>query len=248
MSNLKKSLSVLTIAIFGLFMFSSTAFSQGNMMQNLGSKYSNLNVPKEYRLTDTQSNKINNIRAEYNKRILPLRQKIYSLRIKLRTVNTGTNFNAAKLKEDYSKINALKDKMFALRIDAKAEINKVFTKKQLTYYHEFAPQFTKFGNEMMNGAGMGNMMMRGMMNGEMNGMMNGAGMGNMMNGKMRSMMNGRMGSMMNGGGMMNGMMNRKRSNMMNGMMNRRGMMRNGMNGRAGMMGQDSKAINSINQW
>jgi mono/diheme cytochrome c family protein/Spy/CpxP family protein refolding chaperone len=233
MLNLKKSLSILTIAIFGLLMFSSTAFSQGNMMRNCGGGYSNSNVPKEYRLTDTQLNKISNIRAEYNKRILPLRQKINSLRNEIRTYNSGTNFNAAKLKEDYSKINALKDKIFALHIDAKAEINKVFTKEQLTYYRGFASQCTEFGY----------------------GMMNGAGMGNMMNGNMRGMMNGRMGSMMNGGGMMNnGMMNKNGGNMMNNngmmnrnrgnMMNRRGMMKNGMNSGTGIMGQQNSSINN----
>ncbi len=200
MLNLKESLSVLTVAIFGLLMFSSTAFSQGNMMQNCGGGYSNSNVPKEYRLTDTQSNKINNIRAEYNKRVLPLRQKINSLRIEIRTYNSGTNFNAAKLKEDYAKINALKNKIFALRIDAKAEINEVFTKEQLTYYRGFASQCTEFGNGMMNGAGMGNMM-----NGNTRGMMNE---------NMRGMMNENMGRMMNDGGMMNGTMNRNSGGMM----------------------------------
>ncbi len=219
MSNLKKSLSVLTVAIFGLLMFSSTAFSQGNMNQNCRSEYSNSNVPKEYRLTDTQLNKIKNIRAEYNKRILPLRQKINSLRNETQTYNSGTNFNAAKLKENYSKINALKDKTFALRIDAKVEIDKVFTKKQLIYYRESASQYAEFGYGMMNDAGMDNMMngnTRGMMNGNMGGMMNG-NMRGMMNGNMSGMMNGNMGRMMNGGGMMNGTMNR----------NSGGMMRNG---------------------
>lgn len=226
MLNLKKSLSVLTVAIFGLLMFSSFAFSQGNMNQNCGGSYSNSNVPKEYRLTDAQLNKINNIRAEYNKRILPLRQKMISLWNEIRTYNSGTNFNAAKLKENYSKINALRDKISALRIDAKAEINKVFTKKQLTYYSQYAG----FGYGMMNGAGMGNMMngnMRGMMNGHMGNMMNGGGMGNMMNGSK--------GNIMNGGGMMNnGTMGRNRGNMMN----------NGMMNRRGMMGQQNSSINN----
>ncbi len=235
MLNLKKSLSVLTVTMFGLLMFSSTAFSQGNMKQNCDGGYSNSNVPKEYKLTDTQLNKISNIRAEYNKRILPLRQKINSLRNEARTYNSGTNFNATKLKENYSKINSLKDKTFALHIDAKAEIDKVFTKEQLTYYRGSASQYAGFEYGMMSGTGMGNMMsgntrgmmngnmgnmmsgnMRDMMNGNMGSMMNG-NMGRMMNGNMGSMINGNMGRMMNGGGMMNGTMSR----------NNGGMLRNG---------------------
>ncbi len=155
-------------------LFSSSTFAQGwgygmrgdygmmGMNSRMGMMGWNQNIPEQYWLTADQLTRIRDIRSNYGDKILPLQQKLYSLRIEARGYASDPDADLGKIKDYREEIRGLEGKVDDLRLDARGEINKVLTKEQRAY---FSDNFDWWGGErgMMNG-------MRDMDNG--NGMMN----------------------------------------------------------------------------
>jgi len=191
MSRNQKFFSVLGLTVLSLVLIFSLAYSQGNGMHGNGKWLNsdnpelwNANIPQQYRLSSDQISKIISIRKKYDDKIQPLRQQLWDLKVEARKYSAQPDADIKKIKDYRKKIRNLQAKIEDLRLDARAEINKVLTKDQRAYFGNYA-------------FGFGHMGMHGNM--EMGGMMNGAGM-SMMGGKGMSMMGGAGMPMMNGTG------------------------------------------------
>ncbi len=188
MSKKKFVLSALILgaAAVPLF-FSSSAFAQwwgygmGGHYGMLGSYRGtgmmgwNQNVPEKYWLTAQQIDNVRQIRSDYGDKIVPLQQRLYSLRIEARGYASDPDADLGKIRDYREEIRGLEGKIDDLRLDARGEINKVLTKEQRVY---FSDNF-----DWWDGG-------RGMMSG-MRGMDNGYGMMNNMRGMCPMMSGGR---------------------------------------------------------
>ncbi len=145
-------------------LFSSSLFAQGwgygmrgdrgmmGMNSRMGMMGWNQNVPEKYWLTAQQIDNVRQIRSNYDDKILPLQQKLYSLRIEARGYASDPDANLGKIKDYREEIRGLEGKIDDLRLDARGEINKVLTKEQRVYFSDNFDWWDS-GRGMMNGMG-----------------------------------------------------------------------------------------------
>jgi len=190
MSRNQKFFSVLGLTVLSLILIFSLAYSQGRGMHGNGKWLSadnpewwNANVPQQYWLSSDQISKIVTIRKKYDDKIQPLRQQLRDLKVEARKYSIQPDADIKKIKDYRKKIRNLQDKIDDLRLNARAEINKVLTKDQRAYFSSYA-----FGNWWNMGMHM-DMGMDGMVNCAEMPMMGGKGM-SMMGGAGMQMMNG----------------------------------------------------------
>ena len=145
-------------------LFSSSIFAQGwgygmrgnrgmmGMNGGMGMMGWNQNVPEKYWLTAQQIDNVRQIRSNYDDKILPLQQKLYSLTIEARGYASDPNADLGKIKSYREEISGLQGKIDDLRLDARGEINKVLTKEQRVYFSDNFDWWDT-GRGMMNGMG-----------------------------------------------------------------------------------------------
>ena len=131
-----------------LSLFSSSASAQG-----YDGWWSNSNVPSKYQLSPEQITKTREIRSQYDDEIIPLQKELRSLRMEARGYASRSDAEIGKIKSYRKDINNLDDKIEDLRLEARAEINKVLTKEQKAY---FGDNYSRW--DMNDGMMMGNMM------------------------------------------------------------------------------------------
>lgn len=141
------------VATFAIISSSASAQGWGCWMGNNESRWSNANVPEKYWLTADQRSKMREIWSEYESKILPIEKELNSLRTEAQGYTSRSNTDIGKIKSYRTEIRNLEDKIQDLRLDARAEINKVLTKEQRAYFGD------NYGRwDMNDGMMMGNMM------------------------------------------------------------------------------------------
>ncbi len=145
-------------------LFSSSIFAQGwgygmrghsgtmGMNGGTGMMGWNQNVPEKYWLTAQQIDNVRQIRSDYGDKIVPLQQRLYSLRIQARGYASDPDADLGKIKDYREEIRGLEGKIDDLRLDARGEINKVLTKEQRVYFSDNFDWWDG-GRDMMNGMG-----------------------------------------------------------------------------------------------
>lgn len=135
---LKKNVKlVFAVVLMSLIGFSSQTFAQNyshldNWSRDAGMDWWNYDVPPEYSMTTKQIAKINNIRAKSSKKILPLQNKLYTLRGNLRGHN---GYDVQELRSYRNKISRLENKISEINMATRVQIQKVLGKNQLTYFN-----------------------------------------------------------------------------------------------------------------
>ena len=139
-----KKLALIVSLIGTIILLSSFAvstYAQGrhhnNSMRGMSSDYGrqwNDNVPQKYQLSADQMTSIREIRSQYDDQIFPLQRDIRALRIEAKGYSSRSDAEIEKIKSYREDINNLSDKMEELRLEARAEINKVLSKEQLAYF------------------------------------------------------------------------------------------------------------------
>lgn len=129
-------------------LFSSSAFAQWwgygmgghyGMMgsyRGMGMMGWNSNVPEKHWLTAQQFDKIREIRSNYDDKILPLQEKLYSLRIEARGYAADPDADPGKIKSYREDISALQGQIDDLRLDARADFTKVLSRDQRAYFDD----------------------------------------------------------------------------------------------------------------
>jgi len=132
---------VISLMVIGLVMFSAKAQSQNyhcydNWSTNADMNWWNARIPSDYALSESQVNKLNDIRIENNKKIVPLQNELMILKRNLQYYNTDSDSDVQKLKSDRKKVRELEDKISDLNLDAQLGIKKLLTKEQLVYFND----------------------------------------------------------------------------------------------------------------
>ncbi|RLD12721.1 hypothetical protein DRI50_08645 [candidate division KSB1 bacterium] len=137
----KSLLTLSTIAAFVVVAFAvSPAFSQDccywdNWNANTDAAWWNNNVPVQYALTAEQITTINATRTKFNQKILPLQNELRAVRIEYNGYASRYDADISKIKSYRKQVRNLEDKIDDLRLNARAEINKVLTKEQRLYFN-----------------------------------------------------------------------------------------------------------------
>src|SRR3989337_1744901 len=127
-----------TIILFSSFTSSVNAQGwnnrncMGGMSRDDGGQW-NDNVPQKYQLSADQMTSIRDLRSEYADQIIPLQRKLRSLRMEARGYASRSDAEIGKIKSYRKDINNLGDKIEYLRLETRAEVNKVLTKEQRAY-------------------------------------------------------------------------------------------------------------------
>lgn len=150
----KLGLTVALLATIALSSLTSSVNAQGRgcWMSGHDGGWSNSNLPQQYQLSVEQMTKIKAIRSQYDDAIIPLQRELRALRIEARGYASRSDAEIGKIKSYRKEINNLEDKIADLRLETKAEINKVLTKEQRAYFGD------NFGRWDMSGGMMGDMM------------------------------------------------------------------------------------------
>ncbi len=145
-----------TIMLISLFSSSTKAQGMRCWMSNSDAWWSNSNVPSKYQLSPEQITKTREIRSQYDDEIIPLQRELRSLRMEARGYALRSDAEIGKIKSYRKDMNNLSDKIEYLRLEARAEINKVLTKEQRAYFGDSFGWWDMDGGMMgMMGDGMG---------------------------------------------------------------------------------------------
>jgi len=151
----------LIVSLIGIIMlvssFTSSVNAQGwnnrncmgGMNRDDGWKWNN-DVPQKYQLSADQKKSIGDIRSAYGDQIVPLQKELGTLRIEANGYASRSDAEIGKIKSYRKDIHNLDDKIADLRLEAKAEINKVLTKEQRAYFDDNFVWGDMAGNMMNN--------------------------------------------------------------------------------------------------
>jgi hypothetical protein len=129
------------LAIVGLLGFTSQAFSQhycsyDNWSRSAGMQWWNNNIPTEYSLSADQISKINDIRTNSNKKVLPLQNELQVLRMESHGYNANSEADIKKIQSSRNKIRELEEKISDINLDTRLKVNKMLSKEQLVYFND----------------------------------------------------------------------------------------------------------------
>ena len=125
----------------GLIVFSaSQAMAQphccnSNWSANAGAQWWNNNTPAEYALTAEQITEINELRENSYEKKLPIENELRSLRMEYRAADSNPELDVKKVKSLRSNIRDKEEKIEDIDLETKAQIKKLLTKEQLTYFN-----------------------------------------------------------------------------------------------------------------
>lgn len=131
MTTIKNQLTVLTFLV--LFVSGSALYGQGKMNRhqdhncNHGKKDHKCEILD---LTEDQEAKIEKLRTEHQKKMLPMQNEMGEKKAHLRTVSTGENVDMAKVNKTIDEIAALKTKMMKESAAHKQAVRKELTEEQ----------------------------------------------------------------------------------------------------------------------
>jgi len=138
---MKRKGTYVSLVLVGLIVISSSlAMAQHYCCNSQWSSHAdaqwwNYNTPAEYGLTADQISKINQLRKNSNEKILAIENELRSLEIEYLAVNTNADLDVQKLKSLRSSIRVKEEKIEDINLETKAQIKKLLTKEQLTYFN-----------------------------------------------------------------------------------------------------------------
>lgn len=137
MKNRKNSLLTALIAVLGLLFFSAAIYAQGywNHDNNYDRNWWNSNVPGQYQLSNDQVNKLNELRLEYDGKILPLQNELRSLRTEMRSYTNRTDFDPNKIQDYRKQIRDIEDQIADFQLNYRKDMNDFLSDNQKTYYN-----------------------------------------------------------------------------------------------------------------
>lgn len=94
-------------------------------------------------LTDEQKEKIDKLRTEHLKKMLPLKNELGEKEAQMRTLTTAENVSMSKINSKIEEIGTLKIKMAKEREAHKQEIRKLLNEKQRLIFDTFPPKGKK---------------------------------------------------------------------------------------------------------
>ena len=101
------------------------------------SDWCNKNVPDKYFLTQKQMSSILYLKSKYNEIIPNKFAKMDSLKREEKNLNTANDGDNARAKQFVEKIESLSDSINELRLEARIEIRKYLSPKQIMYFNDF---------------------------------------------------------------------------------------------------------------
>ncbi len=130
----KKWSAGIAIGIVVLFV-SLTSFAQHQPNKyNYDSSWWNYNVPAEYELQQDQINEMNDLKVEYDNKIIPLRNELGVLRTEMRGYMNRSDFDPNQVKNYRNQIRDIEDQIADYQIDYRKNINNLLSDDQKIYF------------------------------------------------------------------------------------------------------------------
>ncbi|MCF7806000.1 MAG: Spy/CpxP family protein refolding chaperone, partial [Candidatus Marinimicrobia bacterium] len=104
----------------------------GHMMN--GMQGNRQNVPDQYRLSEKQQTKIDDIRDAYQEELTPLIEQLRETRREYATALNSNDIDADRLEQLRAEVNSIQDKIQEQRVESRKQVNTVLTDDQLAYY------------------------------------------------------------------------------------------------------------------
>jgi len=124
------------ITVFGLLIFSSVLIAQSYWRDNYDQRWWNYNVPNDYRLTQDQVDEINQIRSEYDSKIIPLQNQMRALRTEMRGYINRRDTDPDQIKDYRNQMRDLEHQIEDYRFEVRDKMNDVFTDNQRVYFND----------------------------------------------------------------------------------------------------------------
>lgn len=131
----------LTFLLAGLLALSASQIMaqhgccNSNWSANTDAQWWNYNTPAEYALSAKQISEISQLRKNSNEKILLIENELHSSRMEYQTANSNPDMDVQKLKSLRSSIRNKEEKIEDINLETKAQIKKLLTKEQLTYFN-----------------------------------------------------------------------------------------------------------------
>jgi Spy/CpxP family protein refolding chaperone len=126
--------------VFAVLLGSLTLFAQNqsnkyhNMNRTYDSSWWNYNVPNQYQMQPDQIQEMNDLRLEYDKEIIPLKNELRALRIEMRGYMNRSDFDPDQVKDYRNQIRDIEDQIAVYRLDYRKNMNNLLTDDQKTYF------------------------------------------------------------------------------------------------------------------
>lgn len=132
MKSKKNSLPITLIAVLGLLFFSAAIYAQGywNHNNDYDMSWWNSNIPSQYQLSSDQVSKLNDLRLEYDKKIIPLQNELRTLRTEMRAYMNHTDFDPDQVKDYRKQVRDIEDQIVEYRLDSRKNMNNLLTDNQ----------------------------------------------------------------------------------------------------------------------
>ena len=127
------------IVVIALIALTSSMFAQGyrcNDRYGYDMNWWNTDLPSQYQLSADQVVKLNEYRAEFDQKIIPLQKELRALQIEMRGYVNRNNADPAKVKEYRNQIRDIQDEIADIRIEAKKDMSSIFTDAQQVYFND----------------------------------------------------------------------------------------------------------------
>ncbi|MBU2493303.1 MAG: hypothetical protein KJ571_11815 [Bacteroidetes bacterium] len=137
MLNKKKYFLTISLIVTGIILFSTAVFAQGywnsNNDYNLG--WWNNNVPSQYQMQPDQIEEMNDLKIEYDQKIIPLQNELRALRTEMRGYMNRTDFDPSQVKDYRNQIRGIQDQIADYRLDYRKNMNNLLTDNQRIYFN-----------------------------------------------------------------------------------------------------------------
>jgi len=124
--------SKLFILTFGILFIAVSVFAQGygEHGKRKGYKSDGQRIQKMLDLSDEQADKIQDLRLNHQKEMLPLRTEVQKLQAELKLVQTADKFDESKAKKLVGDISSLRQQMQMKKINHQQMVRNILTPEQ----------------------------------------------------------------------------------------------------------------------
>jgi Spy/CpxP family protein refolding chaperone len=123
-----------------VLLVSLTLFAQNqpnkynNMNRIYDSSWWNYNVPAEYELQQDQIKEMNDLKVEYDNKIIPLQNELGAIRTEMRRYMNRSNFDPDQVKNYRNQIRDFEDRIADYRINYRKNMNNLLSADQKIYF------------------------------------------------------------------------------------------------------------------
>lgn len=98
------------------------------------SSWWNYNVPNQYQMQPDQIQEMNDLRLEYDKEIIPLKNDLRALRTEMRGYMNRSDFEPDQVKSYRNQIRDIEDQIADYRLDYRKNMNNLLSDDQKIYF------------------------------------------------------------------------------------------------------------------